>query len=197
MYSQVGPRSSDQSTAAVDRRGSQGIETGQEDVLLGEGTVPFSLLKALPLHYLPMRLLLPHRQSRLFTTGTVPVTNSREGVRYLDKNTNCRVCRFGEEAIGKREDASDERLESAILGIGLRMVFPTPSIPEPPLSTDGNLMDRPIFPGAEGFAKLGNKNGGLATVGDDELLLRVYEAEALVREGSMQREKKVDYQLKL
>lgn len=107
-----------------------------------------------------------------------------EGERGLDRNANCRVRRFGEEVIGQRESAGDKLLESGILGVGLRMLFPTPSIPEPPLSTDGTPVDRPIFPSAKASAKSGNKNGGLAaTMGDDELLLRVYEAEALVREG--------------
>lgn len=189
MYSQVGPSSSiDQPTAAaVDRQRSQGAGTGQEeDVLLGEGQVPFSLLKALPLHYLPIRLSPPRRKPCLCTTVTAPVSGStREGERCLDRNANCRVCRSGEGVVGTRESAGDKLLESGILGVGLRMLFPTPSIPEPPLSSDGkNPVDRPMLPRAEGSAKRGNKNGGLAaTMGDDELLLRVYEAEALVREG--------------
>lgn len=170
MYSQIGPRDSS------DQKVSHGI--GEGDVLLGEGQVPFSLLKRLPFHYLPVRLLSPLRTA-CRCSAVVPVRVGGGGNGDLDNRTRCTICGGG-AVIENKEIASERSHDFRLLGIRVDMVFPKPAMPDPRLSQDGDSVHGSRLPVAQSCAKEGN-GGAVGVLAGDAIVLRVYEAEALVR----------------
>lgn len=154
MFSQVG--------------GCKNVSTHHEqgdDVLLGEATLPFSLLKRLPFHYMPIRITSP--------PSSHPNTVSPVLVSTLSSNSTIPV------DDGKPDTAC------GLLGLGLRMVFPDPSIPDLPPGP-GNW-------GNASWSRLAKERGGVVETPEirDEhmrgrvpcepgILVKVYEAEKLV-----------------
>ncbi len=206
VYSQVGS----QEAASIIQKGVLYGGVGEGDVLLGEARVPFSLLQEVPFHYLALRLQPPpqaplpqsrQRISRGFRSGAISSPNLEAGSsRDDDMDVSCntrwpsasgRVDRNIFVA-GKVEGDAEERT-AGLLGIGVRMVFPKPTMPHIPdaslssslslsTSSDCGLEDsRTSRPFAGGRAEVGKGAAARScVVVGYEILLSVYEAEALV-----------------
>lgn len=158
VFSQVGVR----------RNTSTRHEQG-DDVLIGEATLPFSLLKRLPFHYMPIRITPPPPSN----SKTVPIILAGS----LSSNSTMRV------------DASKGGTDCGLLGVGLTMVFPDPAIPDlPPGPGDW---------GTASWSRLAKERGGVVEtpqIRDEHtrggvpcapgILVKVYEAEKLVRRES-------------
>lgn len=118
--------------------------------------MPFSHLKCLPYHYIPIRLSMP--SSGCFPTQT---------------------------PFGGGGGAGNHALpDVGLLGIGLRILFPDPVVPDlsecasyPVDSTDSS-----VLPLNEGVL-IGGAHPPNHTCRRDEILLRVHEAENLVRDA--------------
>lgn len=138
-------------------------------MLLGEGRVPFSLLKNLPFHYLPIRVLSPPR----LACGCAAAKPAPAGIDDSNFNnvTRCPVCGGG-GVIGKGD--------SGLLGIRVRMEFPKLTIPETPPHLNSDSTGSSKLPLAKDYADAGRRAADCAVV-QDEIVLRVHEAEALVR----------------
>lgn len=210
MYSQVGP----QVAASVIQKGVLHGGVGEGDVLLGEARVPFSLLKEVPFHYLPLRIQravpppLPLGTASFSRdSGAAPNHNSDgrhiNGVNVFGDTIPRRVGWGGKnwntfemktEGDGKNTTKSDDL---GLLGIGVRMVFPSPVIPdEPDASSDGGSVDSSVLPrSGTGSADAGQGTAAscvaAAAAAEDKILLTVYEAEALVRALSSRRNMKL------
>lgn len=195
VYSQVGP----QAAASIIQKGVLHGGVGEGDVLLGEAQVPFSLLKDLPFHYLPCRLQPPPktpsplRRAPCGVCSDVVSTPHQVAGKGVNRdygsgnNRCCRVCGgIGPNTPDKNagDSRGDER-DLGLLGIGVSMVFPNPTIPDAPnaSSSDGDSMDSSaLSPFAGGSADKGKRAvAGGAEVEGDKIVLSVYEAEALVR----------------
>lgn len=190
MYSQVGP----QAAASIVRKGVLNAGVGEGDVLLGEARVPFSLLKGVPFHYLPLRLQ-PQHPPQLPRCGCYSgvenvSTASMTGVggdcgADFGSTRNCRgsggPC-WSEASVLPGEKVPD----SGLLGIGVRIVFPSPSVPDVPgassASDESSLKSSDLPPPAGAASDVGREaaTGGVEAMGD-AIVLSVYEAEALVR----------------
>lgn len=197
VYSQIGP----QAAASIIQKGVLHGGVGEGDVLLGEVHVPFSLLKELPFHYLPLRLQPPPPRPTSSLLRTVPCGFCSDiistphhaagaGVHAeigSDSTYRCEVC-GGVCPNAPEKNAGDSRrgeTDVGLLGIGVRMVFPNPTIPEAPddSCSDGDSMDSstlaPIAEGS-GDARKGAATGDALEEGN-KIVLSVYEAEELVR----------------
>lgn len=129
--------------------------TSDSNTLLGEGHVPFSQLKCLPYHYIP--ICLSTSSSGCFPTQTP----------------------FGGGG-GTRNHVSPD---AGILGIGLRMLFPDPVVPvlSECASHPANSSDLSVLPLNEGVLVEGVHQPDYSCP-RDEIILRVHEAENLVRD---------------
>lgn len=203
MYSQVGP----QAAASVIQKGVLHGGVGEGDVLLGEARVPFSLLKEVPFHYLPLRIQRPAPPPRVPVVmascggdSGMPTTHNADGrcingVNVLgDPIPRRRVGWGGKDwnADQMKTEGADKNTiksdDSGLLGIGVRMVFPNPVIPDAPdASSDGGSVDSSVLPPSvtgsvdSGKGTTARCVAAAATATGDEILLTVYEAEALVR----------------
>lgn len=190
VYSQVGP----QAVAAVVQKGVLNGGVGEGDVLLGEARVPFSLLKKVPFHYLPLRLQPPHppqppRCGCWSGVENVP-TARMTGVggdcgADFGSTRNCRSsggpC-WSETSVLQGDIVPD----SGLLGIGVRIVFPSPTVPDVPCASsasDESSSDLPPPAGVVSDAGREGATGGVEAMGD-AIVLSVHEAEALVRAQS-------------
>ncbi|CAN0018446.1 unnamed protein product [Ectocarpus sp. 6 AP-2014] len=188
VYSQVGP----QAAAAVIQKGVLNGGVGEGDVLLGEARVPFSLLKEVPFHYLPLRLQPPHppQPSRC---GCCSGVENASTARRTGEGGDCgadfgstRNCTssggpyWSETSVLQGDVVPD----SGLLGIGVRIVFPSPTVPDVPCASsasDESSSDLPPPAGAVSDAAREAATGGAEAMGD-AIVLSVYEAEALVEE---------------
>lgn len=170
VYSQVGPRVASAGQATSTLRG-----VCEDDVLLGEGLVPFSLLKELPFHYLPMKLYAPPSSPCRCPAAAMLVPNSGD----------CSACTTtcGSGGLeGLRASGSRGKEERGLLGIGIAMVFPNPSIPDLPASP---YLDSAHSPSRRSPSSLPEPNTARRATArrkgrdETEVLLMVHEAEAL------------------
>lgn len=199
MYSEVGP----QGAASVIQKGVLHGGVGEGDVLLGEARVPFSLLKDVPFHYLPLRIQRPPPTPRPLGTacgcesGVEPTPRSAGGNnidghygignRIPRCSGGCTVWNTVETNVSGADENTESDADAGLLGIGVRMVFPNPSIPDAPdaSSCDGSVNSSILPPSVTGCVEAGKGAAGpcMATAAaGDKIVLRVYEAEALVRE---------------
>lgn len=152
----------------------------EDDVLLGEGLVPFSLLKELPFHYLPMKLYAPPSSPCRCRAAAMVVPNSG----------GCSACTAtcGSGGLeGSRASGSRGKEERGLLGIGIAMVFPNPSIPDLPASPDLDSEHSPSRKSPSSSPEPNTTRRAAARRkgrGGTEVLLMVHEAEALVSIGS-------------
>lgn len=205
MYSQVGS----QEAASIIQKGVLHGGVGEGDVLLGEARVPFSLLKEVPLPYVALRVEpsppTPPQQSSRTTLrecggGLAPnphlaVSSSSVDGGNVSRDTGFAGARRGVDQIvpaaeEKEGDADKRTADSGLLGIGVRMVFPKPTmplIPDPfsPSSSSsskcgsGDLPASPQCAGGRAEVGMGAASGSSGAAGNG-ILLSVYEAEALV-----------------
>lgn len=205
VYSQVGS----QEAASIIHEGVLHDGVGEGDVLLGEARVPFSLLKEVPFHYLALRLQpppqspSPHplRSMRNCHSGGISSPNleagsSRDDDKDVSSNTRWPWASGGVDrnvsAVKKTEGCVEERT-AGLLGIGVRMIFPKPVMPHIPdassssslslsASSDCGSGDWPTSPPCAGGPAQAGKGAaaGSCGVAGNDILLSVYEAEALV-----------------
>lgn len=199
MYSQVGP----QAAASIIHKGVLHGGVGEGDVLLGEAHLPFSLLKELPFHYLPLRLQSPPTPtpptpppfrtvpcgvySGIFSSPHQAAGRGVDGNHESNHTHCCGACGGTSQNTPEKQagDTHGDAVDVGLLGIGVRMVFPNPTIPDAPSvsSFDGDSVDSSSlapFAGGSADAGKGGATGG-AVVEGDKIVLSVYEAEALVR----------------
>ncbi|CAM9485772.1 unnamed protein product [Ectocarpus fasciculatus] len=188
VYSQVGP----QAAASIVRKGVLNAGVGEGDVLLGEARVPFSLLKEVPFHYLPLRLQPQHPpqppRCGCYSGVENVSTASMTGVggdcgADFGSTPNCGgsggPC-WSEVSVLPGKKVPD----SGLLGIGVRIVFPSPSVPDVPgassASDESSLKSSDLPPPAGAASDVGREaaTGGVEAMGD-AIVLSVYEAEAL------------------
>lgn len=184
VYSQVGP----QAAASIIRKGVLHGGVGEGDVLLGEAQLPFSLLKELPFHYLPLRLHQPPASPPLRTAPNGVCSGGRgvDGKPESD-HTHCRTASGGTGRNTLERNAGDthgDETDVGLLGVGVRMVFPNPTIPDAPDDSSSHrdsVLSSAVAPiaGRPADAGKGPAMGG-AVVGGNKVVLSVYEAEALV-----------------
>ncbi|CAM9304017.1 unnamed protein product, partial [Ectocarpus sp. 12 AP-2014] len=180
VYSQIGP----QAAASIVRKGVLNSGVSEGDVLLGEARVPFSLLKEVPFHYLPLRLQPPHppqpprcgRCSGVENASTARTTGGG-GDSGADFGST-RICRssggpyWSETSVLRGDIVPD----SGLLGIGLRIIFPSPTLPDVPCASSASDKSSSDLPPPAGAASDAGREAG------DAIVLSVYEAEALVEE---------------
>ena len=197
VYSQVGP----QAAASVIQEGVLHGGVGEGDVLLGEARLPFWQLKESPFHYLPLHLQPPPPPPTSPPNRTAPcgvcsgaVSAPRQAAgRGTGGNVEsartycCRGCGGVVQNTPERNAGNTRGRETdvGLLGIGVRMVFSNPVIPDAPSASppDGGKVDSSAsapFAGGSAGAGKGVATGG-AVVEGDKIVLSVYEAEALVR----------------
>lgn len=162
------PASAEQATSVL-----RGV--GEDDVLLGEGRLPFSLLKELPFHYLPLKLYRPPSSPRRSRAAAMLVPNS-------GGNSDFAMCGGGGFEGTIVPDSRYEE-EGGLLGIGIAMVFPNPSIPHTPPSpgcdSTGSL-SRPPSSSLRDSNTVSRVAGRSKERDGMEIVLMVHEAEALV-----------------
>ncbi|CAB1113397.1 unnamed protein product [Ectocarpus sp. CCAP 1310/34] len=177
---QVGP----QAAASVVQKGVLNGGVGEGDVLLGEARAPFSLLKEVPFHYLPLRLQPPHppqpprcgRWSGVENASTARMAGG--GGDCVADFGNTRSCRssgggyWSETSVLRGDIVPD----SGLLGIGVRIIFPSPTLPDVSCASSASGESSSDLPPLAGAVSDAGREVG------DEIVLSVYEAEALVEE---------------
>jgi len=202
VYSRVGS----QEEASIIQNGVLHGGVGEGDVLLGEARVPFSLLKKVPFHYLALRLEPPPQSPsphgsipRSCRSGSISSSKLEAGSRRDDdKAVSCNTrwpweCGAVDRNISAAADfkggADGRTADFGLLGIGVRMIFSKPTMPDIPdasspssltlsASSDCGSGDSPCN-GTPAQVGKGAPAGSCVRAGDG-ILLSVYEAEALV-----------------
>lgn len=154
-------------------------EAGQNDVFLGEATLPFSHLKRLPFHYVPIRIIPPASSSSSPTNLTACVEDRSRSNGKTPTNDRS-------HSIDPHLTTVDEPAQG-LLGVRLSMVCSDPSIPDlPPGPGDW---------GSASWSRLGKERGGVVEAPGTRhgekteygaqrgpgIALKIYEAENLVR----------------
>lgn len=193
VYSQVGP----QAAASIVQKGVLNGGVGEGDVLLGEARVPFSLLKEVPFHYLPLRLQPPH-PPQLPRCGCGSGVENVSTAHMTGVGGDCgadlastRNCTSSGGACWSETSVLPGKIvpDSGLLGIGVRIIFPSPTVPDVPdpssASYESSLKSSDLPPPAGAVSDVGREaaTGGVEEMGD-AIVLSVYEAEALVRAQS-------------
>lgn len=172
VYSQVGIGDTEASAHCTRTNGfAQG--RGADDVLLGEGTLPFSLLKRLPFHYLPLRLSSPGSLPEVSPAASGAACATATAGHTNTVLTGSRSIYHGVVCDG----------DFGLLGIGLTMAFAAPVIPDLPMEP-GDPDEARVARGSRVSAETtANRNDriGSRTGAESGILLKVYDAEKLVR----------------
>ncbi|CAM9115968.1 unnamed protein product [Ectocarpus sp. 13 AM-2016] len=180
VYSQVGP----QAAASIVQKGVLNGGVGEGDLLLGEGRVPFSLLKEVPFHYLPLQLQPPHppqpprcgRWSGVENASTARMTGGGGDCGADLGSTRSRTSSGGASWSETSVLRGDVVPDSGLLGIAVRIIFPSPTLPDVPCaSSASDKSSSDLQPLAGAVSDAGREVG-------DAIVLSVYEAEALVEE---------------
>ena len=136
---------------------------GGSDALLGEGHLSFLQLKSLPFFYVPVRLSSP------------------SGLRGPQTDERCTT---PTPPGGGGEAKNDAAADAGVLGIGLRILFPKFSVPDPSTfafcAADAAQPSRLAFDGGVPTWVTQPQNRACHNA-RDEIVLRVHEAENLVR----------------
>lgn len=151
-----------------------------DDKFLGEAQVPFSLLKQLPFHYLPLRVSRSISPCLATNYGAGDTPRSNTELKYYDPECygDRNRANYGEDIGGLA------RGDCALLGIGLTMIFTNPTVLDSPSASD---MEDSSLGAVHVVPARADKDGGkvserntCSSADGAGLLLKIHEAENLV-----------------